>query len=199
MIEINFESPEQARDWTDENVTQNDPRYTPDIELLNILAYFLYDKAVIVEEKIISNISPPSNEILFEIGKPQALHKYIALELLKSEDIDKENIFFEYTIYGKRADIYATKNGKTILVECCSCYIKKIIDYLKEENTELWIITRGYGPWDKNFPGFEKNKSFWFIIKRGQNWKKYHEAYEKYVEMKIKKVRNPLDSLNIKI
>ena len=62
-----------------------------------------------------------------------------------------------------------------------------MIDYLEENNTELWIITEGYGPQDKMFP--KPQRSSCFILRRGSY------KYQKYLEIEIKKVKTPLDDL----
>ncbi len=193
MVEIKFSSPEESRDWIEKNVTQYDPRYLPDIETLNVLAYFLYKEAISIEELQIPNLPEPSNEQLSRITEPQRYYKYIALELLKLQKVKEEDIKFEFSIYGRRADVYTTSENREILIECCSCYIDKLIDYLEEENTELWIITEGYGPWDKMLP--EKERSFCFILRRGKSWNKYYKIYTHISQEQLRKVKNPLDNL----
>ena len=192
MLKIIFKYPEEARDWVEQNVTQNDPRYLPDLETLNILAYFLYNRAVNVEEMIIPELSEPSNGQLDRISEPQKYYKYIALGLLKLQGIKEEDIKFEFPFYGRRVDVYANKNRKEILVECCSCYVQKIIQYLENDNTELWIITSRENVLenDPNSSGIK-----WFILKRGENWSENYNKYKNYRQKQLRKVKNPLDNL----
>lgn len=191
MVELKFASPEEARGWIGQNITTNDSRYTPWIEEISILSNFLYNGVIAIEEVNIPCIEKPLNEKLNKIHGPQKYHKYIALELLKLEEFEEKDVFIEFNTYGRRPDVYATKDSRTVLVECCSCYVNKIIGYLEEKNAELWIITDGYGPWEKNVQ--ESERSLFFKLRRGPNWNEYYPKYQKYLNLQMKQIKNPFD------
>ncbi|MBI2499338.1 hypothetical protein HYV88_03800 [Candidatus Woesearchaeota archaeon] len=196
MDQIIFKSREEAYEWIDDNLIQGDERYTAWTENQLILAQFFHEDACLIEEKEIMDMKEPSYDELREIGGPQEYHKFIAIKLLESNGFVKQKIKTEYPFLGRRVDIFARLGKKKILVECCSLDINKVIEYLEVPSTELWVITAGYAPWDKMFP--IKDRSQWFIIKRGKNWAESYKKFLRYKRNLINQVKNPLDSLNIK-
>ena len=183
MTEITFKNQEEVYNWIFDNMVQNDPRYIPLAEEIMFPIYFIYDKGISIEEKSLPNIEEPSKEQLTKITGPQKYHKFIALKLLELEGIKKEETKIEFTFHGRRADVYAVKNDKEILVECCSCYVLKIIQYLENLNTELWIITSA-----------EDTQAIkLFVLKRGKNWDECYGIYKRYKEEEFKRGREAYD------
>ena len=111
--------------------------------------------------------------------------------MLKQNGFKDKEIFFEREFLGSRPDIFAEKDDKSILVECCSCRVNKIINYLLDAD-EVWIITRGIPPWEPIH--YIKDKMQWFIFKKGISWREVLEFKKSQVEQ-IKKVKSPLDRL----
>lgn len=77
-----------------------------------------------------------------------------------------------------------------VVVECCSCRVNKIIDYLLKAN-EVWVLTRGENPWEEK-PLFEKMQ--WFIFKKGANWNNVYNNLRKQRMEEIKRIKSPIDS-----
>ena len=172
---------------------KTDPRYEPFNEELGLIAHFIHEEGVNIKACEFPKIEEPHYEELRKIQGPQELHKYLFLQLLKLENVKKKTIRFEKWFVGRRVDIYATKDNKIILIECCSCYVPKIIQYLKEPKTEIWIITDGLGPWDKKFPKSEYSK--WFILRRGLKWKELYEKYLRYKKIRLTETWKKVDAL----
>lgn len=166
-------------------------RYGADI--VGVLSFFLINNAIAIEEHRIPYIAEPSDEELRKIRGPQEYHKYIALQLLLLKNITREKIKYEHPIYGRKVDVYAKRGNKKILIECCSCSIKKIIEYLEETSVEIWIITDGYAPWDKEL--LKLGESQWFIFKRGPEWKGCYAGYQKYLNETLEKARKHINKL----
>ena len=192
MAQILFKSSKEAYDWVEENLIQGDVRYTPWTEDKLILSQFFHEFGCIIEEQEIPNIAEPTDEELQEIDGPQEYHKYIAIKLLELDGVSKHNIKIEYPFFGRRVDVFANQGKSRILIECCSLDINKVIEYLEERNTELWVVTSGYGPWEKIF-STKEDCCRWYIIKRGSHWK---ESYKKYTEYKLKLLESATDKIN---
>ena len=104
-------------------------------------------------------------------------------------------ILYETAYGGSRPDVLAESKDRAIVVECRSCYIHKIKSYLEEETQEVWVITSGVPPWDKDPLSMQitKSKVQWFIFRRGPNWEKYLEAYKKKQLENLKKTKSIYD------
>lgn len=189
MNHLTFNNVEEAKNWIEDNITQNDPRYLPDLEELDLIAQAIYNNAITVEDLPLPEMKEPSLDILNKIPKPQENYKYIALELLKSHGINEIKV--EYPFYNRRPDLLAKKEDKTIFVECCSLYLEKVFYYLEEPNSELWVITEGFGPWDRHI--FKSYFSSCFVLKKGPKWNEFHENYNKYWNSRFRNIHNILD------
>ena len=182
-------NPEEAMNLVYSILNQGDSRYNSyENELL--LSDFILKEAVSLEEEDISNMQQPKEELHF--SEVQADYKLVAKTLLKQQGFQDNKIFFERRFRNSRPDVLAEKQGKIILVECCSCRISKIIDYL-EEADEVWVITRGMDPWEKN--PYTKDKMQLFIFKKGRNWKEMINKLKKSQLEQIKKVKSPIDEM----
>lgn len=170
-------------------LSQGDSRYNdPESEL--ILANFIINEAISLEEREIPKMKEPTDKELGNLFEIQREEKYLAKYLLKQQGFQDDEIFFERRFRGSQPDVFAEKEDKIILVECCSCRVSKIIDFLLEVE-EVWIITRGESPW-KIHPLFEKMQ--WFVFKKGRNWNKVLEFEKRKLE-ELKKIKSPLDTL----
>lgn len=167
---------EEAKELIWDVLIQGDSRYISawDQEVLSV---FLFDEAIILEKREIPDMPEPKEDDFYMMGNVQTTTKYIANILLKQNGFENNQIFFERTFMGGRTDVYAESENKIIAVECHSCRVSKIADYLSKDNTEVWVITLGSVPWDKN-PVIERKE--WFILKRGPNWSKAEEFKKKY-------------------
>lgn len=161
---------------------QGDTRYcVPESSIL--VADFIQRKAIDIDRKGIDKINIPKGA-LEDITPPQRHVKYLALKILEKHGA--KFIGFELRFQGGRVDILAELNGKTITVECGPCRTDKAIDYLRKENTELWIITNYF------------NESSLTRVKRGLEWGKTIEKYDEYITKEIaneyeKKLANMYD------
>lgn len=171
-------------------LNQGDSRYNdPENEL--ILANFIIDEAISLEEREIPFIEDPKeNGSMFQF-EVQWAEKYIAKNLLKLDGFKDDEIFFERRFLGSQPDVMAESQNKIILVECCSCRISKMLSYLPEAE-EVWILTRGLLPYDK-IP-YLKEKMQWFIFRKGINWNKVTD-FKKDQLKELKKIKLPIDSL----
>ena len=190
-IIIKFRNKDEVRVWIIENLTQEDSRYLIP-ESFELLIDFIYNEAIVIEEHELPEINEPSSEELSKIPSPQSYHKYIGSKLLQLNNFKKEHIKFEYPFYNRKADVYVNQDNKKIIIECCSCNLSKPIEYLEEPNTELWVITQGFGSWENFSKSYE---SLWFILRKGENWDKCHKEYNEDFLAEIKKIQNPLDAL----
>ena len=167
-------------------LVQGDLRYL-DTYSMNILSYFIVQGAVLVEEREISQIDEPTNSNLEKIDKPQRLAKYIAFNLLKNEGFSNSEILFEKNVKGGKTDVAALSNEKKVFVECHSCRVNKVIDYLSQ-NAELWVLTAGALPWEKQPLGPCKQ---WFVFIQGPNWKEVFKEFQtKNIEFIKKGLKN---------
>ena len=170
-------------------LTQGDSRYL-DPESEKTLAIFLEKRAISLEEKEFPNIDKP-NEGNISKHLVQGPEKLVAEALLKWKGFKDNKIFFERRFLGSVADVFAEREGFIILVECCSCRISKIIDYLSQGD-EVWILTRGENPWEEK-PLLEKMQ--WFVFTKGPKWDEIYSKFHKINEEELKKVKSPLDRL----
>lgn len=163
---------------------EGDSRYDDSISE-RILADILFSSAVSIEEREIPSISAPAEQDLREFSHlSQNDEKYIAKFLLKKEGFQDTEIFSEVKHLNSRPDIFAISESKKVIVECCSCRVSKVLEYLSEENSEFWLITKGNPPWQES--KFEMKK--WFIFHRGENWGKFNKEIEENSLRKLKQV-----------
>jgi hypothetical protein len=164
-------------------LNQGDSRYN-DSESERILSKFIINRAVYLEEKEFPEIKEPAQGELGAIKGVQKIDKYIAKILLKKEDFKDSEIFFEREFLSSRPDVLGESEKKIVAVECCSCRIDKIIDYLSIAE-EVWVLTLGESPWETNH--YLKNKMQWFVFKKGENWGEVLDFQKKKIE-KLKKI-----------
>jgi hypothetical protein len=188
-MEIQPKTLEEAMDLIYNILNQGDSRYNH-FEAERILSQFLLNKAVSLEERDFPITKEPNREDLFE-HFVQGQEKYIAKTILNLQGFDNSEIFYEKSFLGSRPDVFAEKGGTIIIVECCSCRISKIIDFLSEVN-EIWVLTYGEKPWEKK-PLFGKMQ--WFIFKKGANWDKIYAEFKEDQLRELKKIKSPLDNL----
>ena len=139
--------------------TDGDRRYL-DPEYEAIVAGFIDNNAITIDKK---DVGKPSN-ILTNIKGPQKDMKAVAMELLKKGGYEIKGI--EIGFLGGIADVIGGNEEKTIPVECGPCNIRKAIDYLEKENTELWIIK----PADNGY--------VLYSVKRSDNWDMMIKRYQ---------------------
>ena len=174
-------------------LNQGDSRYNaPEAEI--ILANFLLTEAIILEEKEILPIkfSKEDEETISFLYNLQWAEKRLAKELLKTEGFKDNEIYFERAFLNSRPDVLAESANKLILVECCSCRINKIIDFLSEAD-EVWVITKGEDPNEKIH--YSDGKMQWFIFKKGDKWQEVFSNFQKQKYEELKKIQSPLDRL----
>lgn len=182
---------EEALDLVYNVLNQGDSRYNaPENE--EVLANFLLNSAIILEEKNIPSIDLSKKKLKDLLTEVQWSQKFIAKELLKLEGFKEQNISFEKRLLGYQPDILAKSESKFIVVECCSCKTKKVIDFL-EEVDEVWVITKGYTP-EEN-PIDKAEAMMWFVFRKGKNWKRMLEVHKKEILQSIKNIKDPLDRL----
>jgi len=182
---------EVAREIVSKILIQGDIRYI-DPENEYILADFLLNKGISLEKR---KIPKTENDIKsnskFIRSKVQLIYKLFAKDMLKREGFKEEEIYFERRFLGLRPDVFAEKGNKTILVECCSCKISKIIDFLSEVD-EVWVITRGENPYYRDYISEERE---WFVFKKGKKWGSEYKKYRKKIIGEIKNIKNTIDTL----
>jgi len=161
---------------------QGDSRYN-DAENEVFLAKLILKEIINLEEKEIPKINKPNENNLQKMGYVQKYEKYVSKIILKQKGFQDSEIFFERRFRGSRPDVLGEKGNIFIPVECCSCRIDKVIDYL-QESEEVWVITRE----------FSNEKMKWFVFKKGLNWKKY-SIIKKMQQEKLKKIKSPIDRL----
>ena len=171
-----------------EILNQGDSRYNDPSNEVS-LAYSLLDQIVSLEERKIPEIININKEKFQSIKGIQKHEKYLVKLLLKKQGFKDNEIFFERRFQGSRPDVMAESKDEIILIECCSCRIDKILNYLLHVN-EVWVIVRGQPPWEKT-PLF-KDKMKWFVFKKGENWDKFLKLKDKEIE-ELKKIKSPLD------
>ena len=152
---------------------QGDSRYN-NTEGEVFLSSSLVKQIVSLEEREIPKIEKPEERELNDIGRVQSKEKYVAKTLLKQQGFRDNEIFFERRFLGSRPDIFVEKEGIRIAVECCSCSVGKILEYLSEVY-EVWVLTRGEFPWEVPLIG---ERMRFFVFKRGLNWDNISELKE---------------------
>jgi len=175
----------EAMNFISNVIKQGDDRYNA-FEDEEILSDFLINKAVSFEEKEISGIETPE-KLPKEV---QASAKYLAKCILKKEGFEELNIIPEVTFEGCRPDIYAESSKKSVAVECYSCKVHKIIDFLSKID-EVWVITRGLSPWERI--KYLKENMKLFVFKKGENWNEFYSKYQNKKSGDIRKIKSPLD------
>lgn len=180
---------EEAMKLVFDILNQGDSRYNaPENE--EVLSSFLINQAISLEESAFPELNEPDKKDVL-IHNVQGWEKQIAKALLKIRGFEDAQILFERRFFGSVPDVVAEKDDLTIIVECCSCRIDKIIDYLSKVD-EIWVLTRGEKPWEAK-PLFEKMQ--WFIFKKGANWDNIYGNFQKKRIEELKKVKSPLDRL----
>ncbi len=169
-------------------LVQGDSRYY-DPYFMKIIAYFIAKKAIIIEQKPIKDIKEPKDKELDikNLREPQKLAKFIAYKLLKDQEYEDKDIFFERTYNDERPDVSA----KEIFIECFSCRVNKVISYLNQDK-ELWILTSGSYPWEKE-PLAEPIKHY--ILKQGPEWNSLYQEYKDKLNKALKESINNSDLL----
>ena len=159
-----------------------------------MLADFIMHDAISLEEKDIPEleINAEEKEAKKYLTEVQWGEKIIGKKLLLIEGFKEENIHFERAFRGSRPDILAEQEEKIILVECCSCRVNKIIDFLTEVR-EVWILTRGNPKWQN--PVSKADTMGWFIFTKGPNWSKIYNAIQVKMQEELKKIKSPIDAL----
>lgn len=173
----------EALDLVYNVLNQGDSRYN-DPENETILSKFVLNEAVSLEERDFPEVISPGKSELESIRGVQKLDKYLAKILLKKEGFKDSEIFFERSFLGSRPDVLAESENKIIAVECCSCRVDKIVNYLPDVE-EVWILTLGESPWGKIH--YLKEKMRWYIFKKGVNWRLALTFKKKQIE-ELKKV-----------
>ena len=169
-------------------LVQGDSRYF-DPYLLEILSRFINQKAISLAERSIDRISEPNADEIKSIEGPQKAAKYIMKSLLKQEGFLDKEIFTEISFSDNRPDLSALNKEREVFVECFSCRLSKVLDYISQDK-ELWVLVKGSYHWDKN-PIDEKVK--WFVFRKGQEWDNIYSDYKKNQLIKLKQVKSPLD------
>lgn len=180
----------EAMNLVREILNQGDDRYNS-VENEVILSDFLIHDAITLENKEVPLMKRLNlGDKLEPILKIQRHEKLVAVELLKSEGFDEHEIFLERKFLGSRPDIIAKSSDKITIVECCSCRIDKIIDFLNEIN-EVWIITRGIPPWETT--KYSKDKMQLFIFRKGPKWGEIHSKYKSSKLKDLKEIKSVLE------
>lgn len=184
MPQIKFDNKEEVYTWIQKFLVQEDYRYTAFPEEVIPLIFFIGNDAISIEEKYLPIIEKPQNSDLEKIKGPQKEYKYIASKLLDLEWINNDKIIYEFTFHGRIVDAYVNNEDKIILIECGSCYIPKVLEYLRQPKAEIWIITKGENIRQDN--KLNSKNIRWFILKRGKNWDEFYKAHK---EKEFKEIR----------
>jgi len=146
---------------------QGDYRYTNVWENI-VLSGFIDNSAIKIEkieEKIPIN---PNKEEINEIKGPQKIFKFYAKHIVQKKGYEIKE--YEPSISGGKGDILAVNQDKEIIIECCSCRISKVIDYLSRQKTILWVILRH----------ITNDEITIFQFSRGKNWKNFLKNHQSY-------------------
>jgi hypothetical protein len=163
----------------EEMLVQNDRRYF--IDEVPIMTSFIRAGAIDVFREVVNDVEIDRCE-LAHVTPPQREEKLLAKKLFEKNNI--AFVSFEHSFKGSRADVFGDRNGTKILVECGPCRANKLINYLAEENTELWIVTCYFN-----------EDQLLHIFKRGLNWSSVYNDYLKKEFAELKKIKSPLDTL----
>ena len=153
--------------------------YNP--EEIAILNNFIKREAILITTHSVPKVKETTSAEISKIRKPQQHMKYLALKILEKEGANITVFPFEQMHLRCRADILAELNGKTITVECGPCRISKALQYLDDENTELWIIINYL-----NEQSFHK-------VRRGPNWSKVKQKHDTRTISDLRDVVNSLE------
>lgn len=175
-MELKFKNIKEAQSILFNILNQGDSRYDDPREEL-ILANFLLNGAISLEKRWVENVNNSESKV----RGVQKNEKNFAKGILKKEGFLEEEIFLERMFNGSRVDVLAETNNKIILVECCSCRVDKIRNFLTKPNTEVWVIIRD-------------EFSEIYLFKRGLNWHLVKDFEEKRLQ-ELKKIKSPFDSL----
>ena len=189
MRSLELKTTDEARCLIDEVLKQGDTRYN-DTEAEDTLALFLTDQAISIEEKDFPEIEESKEKDIVR-HFVQGQEKHIAKILLMKQGFKNSEIFFERRFNGSTPDVFAEKEGLTFLVECCSCRVSKIVDFLSKAD-EVCVLTLGENPWEEK-PLFKKMQ--WFVFRKGPNWNKIYKDFRKRKTVELKKVKSPFDNL----
>jgi hypothetical protein len=154
--------------------TSGDIRYS-DPEHEAIVAGFINNNAIVIDRE---QIKEKRKVNLKNIKGPQKEMKALAIDLLMKNGLKIKGI--EIGFGGGIVDVLGAGNEKTIPIECGPCNMRKAIDYLERENTELWIIKpeeRGY---------------VLYTIKRSDNW---DTMIKKHKSRQIKEIRRAVEKV----
>jgi hypothetical protein len=158
--------------------TQNDSRYYYPKLAANLLA-FVKTGAILIQKQ--ACVDPIETDI--RIVEPQVETKKLAISAIKREGA--ELVGFERTVPGGKVDVLARVSDKNVLIECGPCRIDKAINYLREKDTELWLIA---GP-------YSNSESTFYKVTRGANWESIVEKYDAIQKAELLKIKSPLDML----
>jgi len=189
MRKIQPKTTEEAMDLIYGILKQGDSRYN-DTEAEKILSSFLINQAISIEETDFPEIEESKEKDLVK-HFVQGQEKYIAKILLKMRGFRDNEIFFERRFNGSTPDVFAERDNLIILVECCSCRVSKIIDFLSKAE-EVWILTLGENPWEEK-PLFKRMQ--WFIFRKGLNWNDIYGDFKRKKADELRKVKSPIDRL----
>lgn len=167
--------------------SQGDSRYFDNYNE-DIMIDFLKNSAIDIETKNVSTIKNKMTDDRDIIRGPQKNLKLLAKLIFEEQGIAL--IGFEKRLPFGIVDVIGKKDKKMIFVECGPCRIDKGFNYLRIDNSELWILTSEF---DLNSVGMQKISLY--IVKRGRNWKNIIKKYDKFILQQLKKVKSPLDSL----
>ena len=159
-------------------LVQGDFRYR-DVESECDLASFLLRDAIVLNEKAFPTVLKEPDEKAIRRHRVQGSEKCVAEALLKLQGFGDKDICFERNFRGSVPDVIAGKD-LVVPVECCSCRVDKIIEYLAfSEVKEVWVLTRGVGPWvDCADLVSEDDRMGWYIFRRGINWEKTYSNFD---------------------
>lgn len=175
MIKLENLSEEEVEDI----LIQGDRRYF--IDEMPIMAAFIKAGAIDIFREVVNDVEIDESELV-HITPPQRGEKLLAKKLFEKNNI--KFVSFEHSFKGSRTDVFGDRNGTKILVECGPCRVNKLINYLAEENTELWIVTCYFN-----------EDHLLHVFRRGPNWKTVYEGYLKRQFAELKKIKSPLDAL----
>lgn len=174
-----YRATDKTIDFVNDLFMQGDMRYTGVYDDI-VVAGFIDNNGIIVEEKVapsgLENVKLNENDLKL-VREPQKDDKILTIQLLKN--LRFEVIGTEISFCGGKVDVLGRSRGKTIAIECRSCRINKAIDYLEQENTELWLI-----PVD-----FWQTKKF-FVVSRGPNWNNYFKFHQNYNIKQLRSIKN---------
>jgi len=106
------------------------------------------------------------HEELIGVRGPQQYEKNVTLKLF--EELGIKPIGLEFKFNGSFPDAVGKNGDILIIVECGPCYTHKPIQHLTIDNLELWLVAE-HKPEDSSL----------HICRRGSNWNKIYEAYDK--------------------